>query len=62
MTMTIDAANWGWPQYVWLSLEGMTLVSIIGMHGKERPNYSGYVGAVNFLIAFLLVSFGGFLA
>ena len=62
MTMTIDAANWGWPQYIWLFLEGMTLVAVIAMHGKDRPDYNGYAGTLNFLVSFLLVSFGGFLS
>lgn len=62
MTMTIAISNWGWPQYVYLILALLTVIGNISLHGKPRPDYNGYLGLCNFLIAFCLLTAGGFFA
>lgn len=62
MTMAIIASNWGWPQYIYLILALLTVVGHIANHGKDRGEYNGYVGLCNFLIAFCLLTAGGFFA
>lgn len=62
MTIAITMSNWGWPQYVYLILALLTAVGHISMHGKDRGHYDGYVGLCNFLIAFCLLTAGGFFA
>ncbi|MDX0227146.1 hypothetical protein RWA06_04745 [Sinorhizobium meliloti] len=62
MTMTIAASNWGWPQYVYLILAFLSLFGHITNHGKQRHPYNGYLGLCNFLIAFCLLTAGGFFA
>lgn len=62
MTMTIAASDWGWPQYIYLVLALLTLFGHVSSHGKPRQPYNGYVGLCDFLIAFLVLTAGGFFA
>jgi hypothetical protein len=62
MTMTIAASNWGWPQYIYLALALLTLIGHIAGHGNHRGPLNGYTGLCNFLIAFSLLTAGGFFA
>jgi hypothetical protein len=60
MTFDIIVSNWGWPQWVYMSLACLALIGHISLHGKQRDPYNGYTGLCNFLIAFFLLSAGGF--
>lgn len=60
--MNIVFSNWGWPQYVYASLSLLTLLGYMACHGKPREKYNGYVGLCNFLVAFILLTAGGFFA
>lgn len=58
----INTAEWGWPQYIHLSLSLLTLLGYFSMHGKAREPYNGYAGLCNFLISYILLVWGGFLS
>lgn len=58
--MSIEIADWGWPQWVYIILMVLTLVANISLHGKERPPYNGWAGLSGFLLSFILLAFGGF--
>ncbi len=60
--MNIVISNWGWPQYVYAVLMLLSLIGCIAMNGKPRQPYNGYVGLSNFLLAFILLTAGGFFA
>lgn len=62
MNMVVDIASWGLPQWIYMLLALLTVVGAIAMHGKQRPDYNGYVGLCNFLLAFILLAWGGFFA
>lgn len=58
--ITIDYANWGWPQWVLLGLEVLTLAGYISLHGTPRKNYSIGIGIANFSVSMFLLICGGF--
>lgn len=60
--MNIVISNWGWPQYIYVSLMLLTLVGCISMNGKPRRPYNGYEGLANFLLSVILLAAGGFFA
>lgn len=62
MTLSVAISNWGWPQYIYMTLSLLTLLAQITLSGKPRPDYNGYVGLSNFLLAFCLLTAGGFFA
>lgn len=60
--MNIVFSSWGWPQYLYMALALLTLIGYITRHGKPRRPTNGYEGFCNFLIAFILLTAGGFFA
>ncbi len=60
--MNIDLSNWGWPQYTYMALSLLTLIGTISLNGTPRRPYNGYAGLSNFMIAFVLLTAGGFFA
>lgn len=55
-------AAWAWPQWTFFILMLLTLIGHASNHGKERPNYNGFIALINFgLMMFILIA-GGFFA
>lgn len=60
--MNIAISNWGWPQYAYMTLALLSLIGHMVLHDQPRKPWNGYVGATNFLLAFVLLTAGGFFA
>ena len=53
--------NVGWPEGIWLTLAGITLLAYVALDGKPKTgSYSLAVGMLNFALSFGLLYWGGF--
>lgn len=61
MTIAIDTANWGWPQYVMVGLYVFSLLTDIVRDGEPKTGkHSAGVGVVAIAIAAFILTAGGF--